>query len=106
MVLLPHGESFLKGCRQKDLPSYVALSNRSCGTCLVWLSLHGKTSVSVLFQIECYTQIIQLVVEIVIDGILLCAAETLQFPQHGKINVSILLYSILLFSCAAVKLRS
>lgn len=61
----------------------------------------------VLFQIECYSQIIQLV----LDrrrwiSALYDAAGTLQFPQCGKINISILFYSILLFSCAAVKLRS
>lgn len=86
MVLLPHGDSFLKGCRHKDLPSSVALSSRSCGTCLVWLCLHVNTSVSVLFQIECYTQIIQLVVEIVIDGFLLCMVllRHCNFPSVGN----------------------
>lgn len=71
MVFLPHGGphplSFLKGCGHKDLPLSETLSRRSCGTWLVWLSLHENTSLSVLFQIEYHAQIIQLVVEIVTD---------------------------------------
>lgn len=70
MVFLPHGDGvFSKGADIKIYPRLWLYPGIHVGLWVVWLSLHENTnSLSVLFQIECHAQIIQLAVGINIDG--------------------------------------